>query len=246
MSLLDNEDVPTDSQPDNHEWRPPQIRIVDGVKIKDLRSPCPALNTLANHGYLPRHGHDIKPHQFIKAIQEGYNISYPLAAFLTWGSFTLLQQWRKVSLKDLARHGCVEHDASLVHDDVVEGQEYAPIAVDDEFMRLFIEDSEDGAGLTAEDIAKARFRRESACAQPLDSVHAEIARGEMGIVLGLFGVEVGDRREEIPIQWLTEWWTYERIPSGWQKPRKPVGLIQTIIRGRAIARHMNALRGARE
>lgn len=81
-----------------------------------------------------------------------------------------------MSLKDLARHGCVEHDASLVHDDVVVGKEYAPTAIDDEFMKLLIKDSEDGIGLTAEDIAKARFRRESACAQPLDAVHAEIGK----------------------------------------------------------------------
>lgn len=88
-----------------------------------------------------------------------------------------------MSLKDLARHGCVEHDASLVHEDVVAGKEYAPIAVDHEFMRLFIEDSEDGTGLTAEDIAKARFRRESACAQPLDSVHAEIGKYTLAFIV---------------------------------------------------------------
>jgi hypothetical protein len=27
----------------------------------DSRSPCPALNALANHGYLPRSGKDISP-----------------------------------------------------------------------------------------------------------------------------------------------------------------------------------------
>lgn len=98
--------------------------------------------------------------------------------FLTWGSFTLLQQWSKVSLEDLARHGCVEHNASLVHRDAVKGREYAPTVVDNEFMRLLIEDSEDGVGLTAGDIAKARFRRESACAR-LDSMHAEIGKSPL-------------------------------------------------------------------
>jgi hypothetical protein len=111
-----------------------------------------------------------------------------------------------------------------VHADVVPGEEYAPTVIDDKYMSLLIEDSGDGTGLTAKDIAKARFRRESGYAQRLDAVHAEIgkfyfcfychnkrnlltccvARGEMAIVLGLFGVEVGDNKEQIPIQWLSE------------------------------------------
>jgi hypothetical protein len=244
MSLFEKTDIPAryrQHHHDTHEWRPPQITVVDGVKVKDLRSPCPAINTLANHGYLPRHGTDIKPHQFIKALQDGYNISYPLAAFLTWGSFILLQQWRKVSLKDLARHGCVEHNASLGREDAVEGKEYAPTDVVDKYMKLLLEDSEDGAGLTAEDIAKARVRRENDCTGPLDAVHAEIARGEMAMVLNLFGVEV-DNRKEIPISRLSEWWTYERLPSEWKRPAKPVGLLQTFFVVRTIATHMNALR----
>ena len=35
----------------------------------DSRSPCPALNALANHGYLPRDGKDITPEVFQLAVQ---------------------------------------------------------------------------------------------------------------------------------------------------------------------------------
>jgi hypothetical protein len=79
-----------------------------------------------------------------------------------------------MSLKDLARHGCVEHDASLGHRDVVEDKEFAPTLVDESYLRLLLADSKDGVGLTAEDVAKARVRRESECPQALDGVHAEI------------------------------------------------------------------------
>jgi len=157
--------------PDSHEYRAPRTK---GPGLKDSRSPCPALNTLANHGYLPRNGRNIRPYQFIQALQEGYNLSYPLAAFLTWGSFILVQQWKKVSLKDLARHGLLEHDASLAHVDAAEGAQYAPTCVDESYLSLLLDDATDGFGLTAEDIAKARVRRESAYPQPLDVVHAEI------------------------------------------------------------------------
>ena len=35
----------------------------------DSRSPCPALNALANHGYLPRDGKNIPPEVLQRAIQ---------------------------------------------------------------------------------------------------------------------------------------------------------------------------------
>ncbi len=35
----------------------------------DSRSPCPALNALANHGYLPRDGKDITPEVLQRAVQ---------------------------------------------------------------------------------------------------------------------------------------------------------------------------------
>ena len=79
-----------------------------------------------------------------------------------------------MSLKDLARHGCVEHDASLAHMDVIGDQEFAPNAIDESYLRLLLADSKDGVGLTAKDIAKARVRRETECPQVLDGVHAEI------------------------------------------------------------------------
>jgi len=79
-----------------------------------------------------------------------------------------------MSLKDLARHGCVEHNASLAHGDANDGKEYAPIRVDESYLKQLLADSKDGVGLTAEDIAKARVRRESDYPQPLDGVHAEI------------------------------------------------------------------------
>ena len=197
VSLFDKADLPVptkyhDDQTDKHEYRAPRTK---GVPVKDSRSPCPALNTLANHGYMyvravtssphesllmlrisissPRTGRNIRPYQFIEGLQEGYNISYPLAAFLTWGSFILLQQWRKISLHDLARHGLVEHDASLAHDDAIYDSEYAPAPVDESYLASLLADSTDGVGLTAEDIAEARVRREDSCS-PLDGLHAGI------------------------------------------------------------------------
>lgn len=48
----------------------------------DSRSPCPALNALANHGYLPRDGKNIPPELFQRVLQVGLNFIPFLRFFL--------------------------------------------------------------------------------------------------------------------------------------------------------------------
>jgi len=52
----------------------------------DIRGPCPGLNTLASHGYLPRSG-IATPVEIINAVQEGFNMGNDLAVFVTYGAF---------------------------------------------------------------------------------------------------------------------------------------------------------------
>lgn len=47
----------------------------------DQRGPCPGMNTLANHGYLPRSG-IVTIFDLIRAQKEGFNIDYDLGAAL--------------------------------------------------------------------------------------------------------------------------------------------------------------------
>ena len=124
----------------------------------------------------PRDGRNIKPYQFIQALQDGYNLSYLCAAFLTWGSFIVLSQWRHVSLKDIGRHNCVEHDASLLHRDPVRGKEYAPADVCPLGMKTLAKYAGTKRRFTAEDLATARVDRESEYPVPLDDFHATIGK----------------------------------------------------------------------
>ncbi|KAF8876876.1 heme-thiolate peroxidase [Gymnopilus junonius] len=56
------------------------------LKPGDQRGPCPALNTLASHGYLPRNG-VATPAQIVTAVQEGLNLENSFARFLTYSTF---------------------------------------------------------------------------------------------------------------------------------------------------------------
>lgn len=218
-------------QGDTHEW----IRKQPG----DVRSPCPALNTLANHGYLPRDGKQLTAPILIHALQEGYGLSTPLAYLLVHGGIFLLGQQGAFGLDDLARHNRIEHDASLVHDDTKDRDEYAPISPSSTLVKNLLAQAEDGRVLTVEDVARARVERESQC-QVLNSLHAEIARGEMAIALGLFGQENADH-QGVPLGLLREWLAEERLPEGW-KPTHTQGLLQTIHTAREIRDLMTTLK----
>ncbi|TFK53277.1 Cloroperoxidase [Heliocybe sulcata] len=219
------------SLPEDHPYIPPGPN--------DYRSPCPALNTLANHGYLPRDGRNLRARVLIKALQEGYNLTYPLAAFLTYGGFILLGQFAHVSLLDLCRHNAVEHNASLAHADAASGSEYAPNVSQPGYMQALETDSSDGAHLTNFDVAKARVRREEQSGD-MDGVHAEIARGEMALVLRIFG----GPEEKIPLEDLRCWLMEERFPAGWKADHRQT-LLQTVRTSGKLRANMSRIKAAK-
>lgn len=52
------------------------------VKPGDLRSPCPAINALANHGYLPRDGRNVRASEILDGMNQ-YGLGSFLGALLT-------------------------------------------------------------------------------------------------------------------------------------------------------------------
>ncbi|OAX40840.1 Cloroperoxidase [Rhizopogon vinicolor AM-OR11-026] len=216
-----------------HEFRAPQ----NG----DSRSPCPALNTLANHGYLPRDGKNIGVWGLVRALKEGYNLSTMLACLLSFGGVLLLGQLRCMSLIDLARHGLIEHNASLGHDDDVNGAEYAPTKVDKKLLHHVC--AEGGkflpGRLTLQDAARIRVKRESACGL-LDGPHAEIARGEIAIAIGILGGKDA-AKNGVDIGVFHNWMQHERLPADW-KPDHTQGLYQTYKITKFVREHMRELR----
>jgi hypothetical protein len=222
-------DVPP-FNPDLYRWERPTST--------SARSPCPALNTLANHGYLPHDGMNISRKTMIRALQQGYHLSYICAWFITTGGYFLTGQFNHMSLFDLSRHNGIEHNASLVHADAAVGQEYAPIPIDWElFDAMCASTADKGRTLTAPDIARIRVQREKE--SQTDDLHAEIARGEIGLVLDLFGG--GPSKRTVDLEMLRKWWSEERFPEGWE-PRRTQTLVDTMLCSQTIKAHMKAVR----
>jgi hypothetical protein len=134
------------------DWHPP-------THNHQVRSPCPALNSLANHGILPQDGRNYTIPILVKALGEGLNISAEVATTLS--TFGLSTSSNPASgafnLDDLNKHNAVEHDASLSRMDFDLGngsQDFSP-AVFQETLEYFHGATEVGIS----EVAAARWGR---------------------------------------------------------------------------------------
>ncbi|TFK18228.1 aromatic peroxygenase precursor [Coprinopsis marcescibilis] len=118
-----------------HPWRP--------LRRGDIRGPCPGLNTLASHGYLPRDG-VVTPAQLIVAVQEGLNFDHQTARVATYlahlGDGNLVTDLISIGEKTtrtgpdpprpaivggLNNHGTFEGDGSLTRGDFFDGDNHS-------------------------------------------------------------------------------------------------------------------------
>lgn len=84
--------------------------------INAARGPCPGLNTLANHGYLPRNGKGITLDILKDGMLDGFNIEHADAVLLYSQAIRTSPDYpgaKSFDLADLGRHGILEHDISL-------------------------------------------------------------------------------------------------------------------------------------
>jgi hypothetical protein len=203
---------------------------------------------MANHGYINRSGKGITFKEIAHGLQKCYGLTWFLSWFLSLGGLFLIRQWGPISLSDVSRHGGVEHDASLAHGDARPGDDYAPLPLDkarfEEAMRWM---SESGGGeiIDAADVARARVNREKYCL-PLDWMHSEIARGEMGIALNTFNQPSANpfnEKQGIPVEWLREWLGSDRLPMrGTWKPDHRVGMLAVMKKSTDMRNAMKRIR----
>ncbi|KAJ3842313.1 Chloroperoxidase [Lentinula raphanica] len=84
----------------------------------DFRSPCPGMNTLANHGFIPRDGTDLTIPMVLKAVDVVYNNPVdPVLNLALKMALLTTDAPDSFTLDDLKLHGTIEHDASLSRSD---------------------------------------------------------------------------------------------------------------------------------
>ncbi|KAI8823031.1 Chloroperoxidase [Fimicolochytrium jonesii] len=198
----------------------------------DVRSPCPLLNAMANHGLLPRDGKNIKATQYISALTS-ISIGLDLASALVVGSPAvgvpthLSGLTFTFGLDDLRTHGAIEHDASLTRNDAYFGDNYS---FNHTLYDQFISTQNAAGRLDVNSMAKIRALRlkQSKATNPDNKFgfkESTLAHGEASLILNYFGYANG---LEIPTNYLDAVFVDERLPynEGWVPPTSSVNLLK--------------------
>ncbi|CAF1559963.1 unnamed protein product [Rotaria sp. Silwood1] len=186
--------------------------------LNDSRSPCPALNALANHGYLPRDGRNITPEMLQLALQKKMGLSWLAARTIIKQAYKTVGKNGLLSLSDLSFHSSesIEHDGSLSRLDATLSNNQQGKFNQERFNK-FLSFSKDGKFLTTEDVAAARiyFKADSHANNPQCLWNQSIEKAmwtEAAILLHILG-----KHGRISIEDAKLFFEKETFPHGWQK-----------------------------
>lgn len=191
------------------------------------RSPCPALNTLANHGYLPRNGQNISLAQLTDTIMAKFNMDTSVAALLVSQipSFPF-------NLDILSTHNTLEHDASLVHTDAYFGR--PPNEMNLTLVADFLQRADANGFIGLEAVGKTRKDRLAACMQDnpecsFTATQSRTAFAEGGAFIGLMGAKRSN--DSVSVAHATSFLVAEKFPSDFAPAATVVTLaeLQSII-----------------
>jgi hypothetical protein len=194
----------------------------------DVRSPCPGLNTLANHGFIHHDGRNMTIPHLIKGLAEGMNFGADFTVAI--GGAGLLSSPNPLGgafdLNDLNQHNFpIEHDASMSRQDAALGNDqpfYNPNW--QQYIGYF-------SGKTVTDIptaSKAKFARynDSLTRNPQFQYglrEAVLSYGENALYLQAMSDPVSGKAQVSYVKSLFE---QEKLPYalGWRPSKVPITL----------------------
>ncbi|KAH6983925.1 Chloroperoxidase [Ilyonectria destructans] len=204
----------------------------------ESRSPCPGLNSLANHDILPRDGRHITYKQMSHAIQHAYNLAPSLADQLTASAVQLDQGRGWIDLHDLNALNVIQHDASFTRPDIAFCADQS--FPDPDLVDRFLAHASNGTSLSLDDIAYFSGLRRAECKRTNGQysltwsfLHEFFGSGNGALMYSIFGGDVKNLRV-----WLAE----GRFLDGWEpKTREALGhtIAQAQITSLAIEFNIN-------
>ncbi|THV83693.1 Cloroperoxidase [Aureobasidium pullulans] len=222
---------------DIHAWHP--------AGINDLRGPCPMMNTLANHGFIPHNGGNITKQNAVKGLADGLNFDAALAS-LMWDQaiianpepnatfFTLCATTSSLpkpkmntdedGSEHLNQHNVLEHDASLSRMDAYYGNNH--IFNPEAFAtstRYWTDET-----LTANMLANSKLARmiESRAFNPNYTFTANNEQFSLGEVAAPFIAFGNTTSVTVPRDLVLYFFKHERLPHelGWSKKNETMTL----------------------
>ncbi|KAF9265235.1 Cloroperoxidase [Marasmius fiardii PR-910] len=210
-----------------HPWRTPGPT--------DSRGPCPGLNTLANHGFLPRDGKNISIPMILEAGRLAYNMQQDILLGAAKVGLLTSEDILTLSLEGLKEHGVIEHDASLSRGDFALGDNFHF----NETIFSTLADSNPGSDVynttSAGQVLHARLEDSNKNNPNVTNSETQliIRSGESGFYLSVMGDPV---QGVAPKKFVQIFFREERLPieEGWKRPSVPITrdsigtLVQTI------------------
>ncbi|THW11521.1 Cloroperoxidase [Aureobasidium pullulans] len=203
---------------DIHAWHP--------AGANDLRGPCPMMNTLANHGFIPRNGGNITKHNAVKGLADGLNFDAALAS-LMWDQAIIANPEPNATfftLEHLNQHNVLEHDASLSRMDAYYGNNrvFNPEAFATS-TRYWTDET-----LTANMLANSKLARmvESRAFNPDYTFTANNEQFSLGEVAAPFIAFGNTTSVTVPRDLVLYFFEHERLPHelGWSKKNETMTL----------------------
>ncbi|KAF2132237.1 Cloroperoxidase [Dothidotthia symphoricarpi CBS 119687] len=199
------------------DWLPPTT--------DDLRSPCPALNALANHGLLPRDGRMLTVPLLVETLGVALNFSAETATVRALDGIKTTSDPASgaFTLGDLNKHGIIEHDGSLSRKDnylAGEAQVFCP-SIFAETLSFF----KGATNVGFEEIAAARWGRiqASKAANPQFAYNTTAQRSSYSESAAYFQVLKDPSTNKASVEWIKIFFSEERLPykEGW-RPTNPI------------------------
>ncbi|KAK8055191.1 Cloroperoxidase [Apiospora rasikravindrae] len=199
-----------------NEWSPPGPG--------NVRGPCPGLNTLANHGFLPRDGRDIDADTLSNALKTGLNADSRLAGafFASAIPTNPAPNATTFSLSDLTRHNILEHDGSLSRQDA----HFARADLLDPTIWAETQSHFPDPVVSLAQAARARQARIDASNRTNpDFALSDVLRTNSLLETAIYLIAFGDREAAtIPKETLVYFFENERFPPGWERADKAITL----------------------
>jgi len=126
-----------------------------------------------------------------------------------------------MDLHDITKHNLLQHDASLVHSDTPDGEDFAPITINqnliDELLNDVKYEEEDSSGtesvIDLYDAVHACLCRENA-RRPINITEQEGAQEEIALIIAILET-TSKGKVGAPIKWIRSFIDHKRLLDNW-------------------------------
>jgi hypothetical protein len=206
----------------------------------DVRSSCPMLSTFANHGFINRNGRGITRQQISSAFNDVINFDDSMARFFLNGVFPRFNSTPETfDLDRVNKHNdAVEHDASLVRDDLF----FLGLDVKDtvskfpptnqSLVKQMIQTSSNGKVFTFKDLVKFRkIRQQDSIKRNPDFnstnfalTQGFVASGEGTVFLKAFG----QGKLQVPLADVESFMGQNKLPDNYVSPQEATSVLNSV------------------